>query len=278
MNVDSDYRYHFQEILSPEDIYTRLALPLSDVDRQNLLKMLVGWKIANRVRDGQTIGLGSGTTSEAAIRAIGERLHHKKSLQVAGIATSRKLAVLAGKLGIYVEDFDTTLNGIRTTPKGVQDVVWGFDGADEVEVIRNQEKIIGFRMIKGGGGAHTIERANAKRCQQWIGIVDESKIVPSLGAFPVAVEVIPNQEEHVRAALMSGFSPLNITRKPAFTTDLGNIILNVNMGQGRIKDEWETQWREISGVIDTGLFIHEVKPYEVLVAHADGSIESLQPQ
>lgn len=265
------YRYHFNGIIHPEEIHRLLQTPSPDINRQNLLKMLVGWEIANRVEDGQKIALGSGTTSEAAIRAIGAR-----HLRVAGIATSRKLAVLAETLGIAVENFDITLARIRNSSPITKDIVWGFDGADEVEAVRDDHgKIVRYRIIKGGGGAHTIERANALRCVQWVCIVDESKIVPSIGAFPVAVEVVPSEEASVRQA-MSVYKPLSITQKPDFTTDLGNMILNVHMGAGNIQDSWETQWRQIPGVIDTGLFINEVRPSEILVSYADGTVAPLQ--
>jgi len=280
-NPESDPSLYFQRIFNEEEARKRLAVTQDSKERQDLLKMLVGWALAKRVKNGDKIGIGSGTTSEAAIRAIGQRMALDKDFKVSGVATSKKLSKLASNLGIIMDPFEETL----TRESTIKDLNWGFDGADEVELIFDEEgRLKGFAIIKGGGGAHTIERAVAKRCKEWIVIVDESKIVDQLGAFPVAVEVDPNEEEKVRQIFLdkekynaqSAENKINDDGN-LFVTDKGNHILKVLMGEGKIKDEWEQEWRTIPGVIDTGLFINEVKICEVMVARENGEIEIFKP-
>ena len=96
------------------------------------LKQLLGQEIASRVKSGEIIGLGSGTTSEAAIRAIGARIKAGEIKDISGVATSKKLAALAESLGFRILDLELAAR-----------LNWGFDGADEAE--KNT-----WRLIKGG--------------------------------------------------------------------------------------------------------------------------------
>ena len=221
--------------------------------------MRVGWEIASRVRAGETIGLGSGTTAEAAIRAIGMRLAKKELADIKGVATSKKLGDLAENLGFRILNLES-----------VAKLNWGFDGADEVEKGS-------LRLIKGGGGAQTIERRLALKCRDWIVIADESKLVEKLGKFPLAVEVVPEKLAAARQVIREKYRPERVTVRD-FTTDLGNQIIDVTMGAGRIESGWEQEWRKIDGVVDTGLFVQERQPTEVLVARDDGTIMSLKKE
>jgi ribose 5-phosphate isomerase A len=288
MSKEAMSNYHFETILPLDEVVQRLARKdVSHYGEQNLLKMRVGWEIANKVKDGSTIALGSGSTSEAAIRAIGERFKpgDNQLTRVSAIATSRSLGHLAGALGMQIEDFDQTMtraqDSLRKTPP--QDIEWGFDGADEVEIVNSPDNsIASFRIVKGGGGAHTIERAVANRCKSWIVIVDESKIVPELGKFPFPLEVTEKETDNVATQMMVKYGASNVTFKTNkggshFRTDMGNFVLNAEFGQGRIDSRWETEFRQIPGVVDTGLFI-ATQPSEILVCHKDGSIESLRPE
>ncbi|OGG11651.1 ribose 5-phosphate isomerase A [Candidatus Gottesmanbacteria bacterium RBG_13_45_10] len=278
MTLESPQCHFSDEILSREEVQGLLKTQAPGVERQNLLKMLVGWEIAERVLNGDRLGIGSGTTAKAAIRAIGQRLLSKEDpLRVVhGVATSRELAELARSVGIDVEPFDDTLQGLDTLPLE-PDLDWGFDGADEVEVIRDASRVIKrFRLIKGYGGAQTIEKLIARRCKKWRCIVDESKRKDKIGAFAIAVEVWEDKLDEVAKIFMERYGATAVTRRQGFITDQENCILDVQMQAGAIQVGWEQEWNQIDGVIDNGIF-DEVQPAEVLVAHADGTIESLKP-
>lgn len=276
MNAETKqaYDYHFKEILPFEQVKQLIeAKDYSKFGQQDLLKMRVGWEFANKVESNETTGEGSGSTSEAAIRAIGMRLINQEITGVKGVATSRKLGDLAASLGI--EQIPLAEAGL---------VKRTFDGADEVEVVINKaKKITGFRITKGGGGAHTIERELALISEEWTVLVDSGKVVEELGEFPLPVEVEEGKAEVVEQFLTEKYEPMSIDRKPnkdgtIFHTDKGNIILRVKMGKGRIKSEWEQEWREIDGVVDTGLFVKERQPTQVLIANDDGTIETLEKE
>lgn len=248
--------YHFPEILLLGEVQDLISKKdYSKFSLQDLLKMRVGWELALRVRGGETIGLGSGTTSEAAIRAIGMRLKNKEIAGVRGVATSKKLGKLAENLGFRILNLGF-----------VARLDWGFDGADEVEKGS-------WRLIKGGGGAHTKERQLALKCKDWVIIVDRSKLVDQLGEFPLAVEVEPEKLALAEKIINKKYQPQGISVRD-FTTDSGNKIVDVKMGRGRIKSEWEQEWRKIDGVVDTGLFVQERQPSEVLVAEENGKIKA----
>ncbi|MCX7996922.1 MAG: ribose 5-phosphate isomerase A [Patescibacteria group bacterium] len=233
-------------------------------DRQPVLKQLVGWEIAGRARSGQVIGLGSGTTSAAAIEALRERAR-EENLSVTGVCTSVALAQRAMQDGLISVPVlpDALLRG--EDPPALD---WGFDGADEIDQAG--------RMIKGGGGAHRIERMVADRTPYWIIIVDESKIVECLGAFPVPVEVSEEAANELieRFGRDYGARSVSIRMQDGIPcrTDSGNLILDVNMGAGRIEDRFNEEWAQLPGVIAHGLFLGYGQ--EILIACADGTISS----
>jgi ribose 5-phosphate isomerase A len=188
------------------------------------------------------------------------RLKQEPQLHAHFVATSRKSEVLARSLNL---DLDS--------PPAKPDLDWGFDGADEVEKSKT-----GFRLIKGGGGAHTIEKRIARRCKKWICIVDESKLVKKIGAFPVAVEVTEETLAQTAELFIQKYGAVTAIKREGFITDKGNCILDVQMQPGAIQVGWEKEWNEIPGVIENGIF-DDVQPTEVLVSHANGTIEIITP-
>jgi len=133
------------------------------------------------------------------------------------------------------------------------------DGADEVNS-RGE-------MIKGGGGALTREKIVANVARQFICIVDESKMVPVLGQFPIAVEVIPMARSFVARQIIGlGGDP---EYREGFITDNGNIILDVfNLPMGSMI-ELEDRINIIPGVVENGLFARRLAD-KILVASAKG--------
>jgi ribose 5-phosphate isomerase A len=121
------------------------------------------------VKDGQVVGLGTGSTAAYFIRLLGERVND--GLRIRGIPTSERSQELAGSLGIPL-----------TTLDECQEIDLTVDGADEVD-----EQL---RLIKGGGGALLREKIVASATKQLVIVADATKRVPVLGRFPLPVEVI----------------------------------------------------------------------------------------
>ena len=135
------------------------------------------------------------------------------------------------------------------------DIAFYIDGADEVSP--NNE------LIKGGGGAHTREKIVASASNEFICIVDESKLVNKLGAFPLPVEVIPESRSLVARKIVSlGGTPIYRT---GFVTDQGNQILDVNNIDISNPETLEALLNNIPGVVDNGIFAFN-KPKTVLVS------------
>jgi ribose 5-phosphate isomerase A len=135
------------------------------------------------------------------------------------------------------------------------------DGADETNHARE--------LIKGGGGALTREKIVAAVAQQFICIVDESKVVEALGRFPLPVEVIPMARAHVARQLIKlGGQP---ELRAGFTTDNGNQILDVRGFTIRAPREMERRINAIAGVVTVGLFAE--RPADIVLIGGDsGSV------
>jgi ribose 5-phosphate isomerase A len=175
------------------------------------------------------VGVGTGSTVDLFIDALAA---HKGSFRAAVSSSERSSARMAA-LGIPVLD----LNQVQSLPVYV-------DGADEIDN--------GLNMIKGGGGALTREKIVASVAEKFVCIVDESKLVTTLGAFPLPVEVIPMAREAVarRLALLGG-TPV---QRDGFVTDNGCQILDVSGLSIDRPAELEAQINNIPGVVTCGLF------------------------
>ncbi len=201
-------------------------------------KEQVASRIASRVKDGDVIGVGSGSTSFLAIQAIGRRVLAEK-LSVVGIPTSAEVALACTVLGIPT----TTL--LNKKPD------WCFDGADEVDPNNN--------LIKGRGGQMFAEKLLISSSPENYILVDESKMVPALGKkFPVPVEVFPQAVHLVENELMSlGAAEIRLRlgkgKDGPVITESGNFILDARFEQ--IETELEKKIKLIPGVIESGLFI-----------------------
>src|SRR5262245_57416408 len=136
---------------------------------QNALKRAAAARALDFVRDGMKLGLGTGSTAEAFLDLLAERV--RGGLAITGTATSQRTADKARALGIRLEELDAI---------GPLDLV--IDGADEADADLN--------LIKGGGGALLREKIVAAAGRRMIVIADDSKLVQQLGAFPLPVEVV----------------------------------------------------------------------------------------
>jgi ribose 5-phosphate isomerase A len=202
-------------------------------------KQKVADEIAMRVKDGDILGVGSGSTVYVALLAIAKRIK-EEGLKVKAIPTSIEISLFCAKLGIPL----TTL--FENKPD------WLFDGADEVDPDKS--------LIKGRGGAMFKEKLLICSSPKNYIIVDDSKLVKKLGTnFPVPIEVFPTALLHVEEELKKiGASELQL--RPAkgkdgpIITENGNLILDARFHD--IGKDMERSIKSITGVIESGLFIN----------------------
>ena|SRR5262245_6129835 len=190
------------------------------------------------VRDGDVVGLGSGSTAAYAVRYLGERV--RAGMKIRGIATSVQTQNLAASVGIPL-----------TTLEEVQRIDVTIDGADEFDPE--------LRLIKGGGGALLHEKIVASASRQVIIIADSSKQVCVLGKVPLPVEVIRFAEALVSEKISVLGATVRLRKDKAgkpFITDEGNHILDCHFGQIPDPPALAHTLSEIPGVVEHGLFIN----------------------
>jgi ribose 5-phosphate isomerase A len=196
---------------------------------QDELKQAVARAAVEYVVPGAIIGIGTGSTANFFIDELGKLKERIPAAVASSEATAKRLA----GHGIKVLD----LNEVGDIPVYV-------DGADEITG--------DMAMIKGGGGALTREKIVAAVARKFVCIADESKLVPVLGKFPLPVEVIPMARAYVARELAKlGGEPV---LRQGFTTDNGNIILDVRGLQILNPPELEQRINDIVGVVMNGLF------------------------
>jgi ribose 5-phosphate isomerase A len=222
-------------------------LSWSDTIINREAKQKVALKIAEKVKDGDVIGVGSGSTSFLALTAIAERIK-AEGLNIKAIATSIELSMACSKLGVPL----TTLFENRPD--------WLFDGADEVDPRHN--------LIKGRGGAMFKEKLMmASSLKNYI-IIDETKLVDKLCTkFPIPIEVFPQALLHVEEQL-TALGASSVLLRPAkgkdgpVITENGNLIVDAKFDE--VPGDMEVKIKSITGVIESGLFMGF--DVEVLVA------------
>ncbi len=189
------------------------------------------------VKDGQVVGLGTGSTAAYFIKLLADEV--KRGLRIRGIPTSVRSGELAASLGIPL-----------TTLDECQEIAVTVDGADEVDPE--------LRLIKGGGGALLREKIVASATKQLIIVADASKQVPVLGKFPLPVEVIKFAQALVAkkiAALGAQVSVRTGVDGKPFVTDENNHILDCRFGQIADVEGLARQLSDMPGVVEHGLFI-----------------------
>ncbi len=216
-------------------------------------KQAVAKAAAARVPDGCRLGLGSGSTAELFVVALGVRV--RAGLRLVGVASSEHIAQLARQSGLTLEELDE-----RPLDLGV-------DGADEVDPA--------LRMIKGGGGALVRERIVAAAARKLIIVVDESKLVQRLGErfkLPVEIQRFGYRRTQAAVTAVMGGAVLRGPPGSPFITDNGAYIVDCPMTGDRSPEQVQDRLRAIAGVVDTGLFLGFAP--EVLVARG-GRVEQL---
>ena len=195
------------------------------------------------VENGMRLGIGTGTTAEEFVRLLAEKV--AGGLQVSGVPTSERTARLCLELGVPLKSLDESPELDLT-----------IDGADELDH--------SLRLIKGGGGALLREKIVAASSARMIVIADESKLVETLGVFPLPIEVnafglvstrIMIEKAAARLGL-SGDLTLRMAGDQTFKTDGGHFILDASFGRIADAEALAMALNSIPGVVEHGLFIN----------------------
>jgi ribose 5-phosphate isomerase A len=201
------------------------------------------------IKDGIALGVGTGSTVDILIEL---------------------LQPLAARLGPVVSSSERSTRrlaeaGIRTVElASTGDLDLYVDGADEATKHRH--------LIKGGGGALTREKIVAAASRRFVCIIDETKLVPTLGRFPLPIEVIPMAQSYVaRQMIKAGGQPI---WREGFVTDNGNHILDVHNLKIANPLELETRFNQLAGVVTVGIFAN--RPADVLLIGSAGGVKTIQ--
>jgi ribose 5-phosphate isomerase A len=203
---------------------------------QDELKTLVGQAALEYVVPGDIVGVGTGSTVNKFIDALGTMKNRIKGAVSSSEASTERLKALGipvfeasevGELSVYI------------------------DGADEIDGHGN--------MIKGGGAALTREKIVAAQSRQFVCIADESKLVQTLGKFPLPVEVIPMATQRVirQFAAMGGTGAVRLKNGTPLVTDNGQHIVDVTGLKITDPLAFETQVSQWPGVVTVGVFAHQ---------------------
>lgn len=218
---------------------------------QNDLKRLAAEKAVEYVQENEYLGIGTGSTVRFFIEALA-----KSGIKIKGaVSTSFQTSDLMKEFGIP----EVMLNEVNGLPLYV-------DGADEVNHL--------LQMIKGGGGALLNEKIVASAASTFICIADESKYVSRLGHRPLPVEVTQNARSLVARRLLKLGGEANL--RLGFTTDHGNLILDVNNLNLNEPIKMENAINNLPGVVDNGLFTN--RPADLLILGCKDGVKLLKAQ
>ncbi len=221
-------------------------------------KRQVGEAAAALVEAGMVVGLGTGSTAAWFVRALAER-----GLDISGVATSLATADLARSLGMRLVELDD-VSAIDLT----------VDGADEIGP--------GLSLIKGGGAALLREKLVWEASRRSVAIADGSKVVATLGAFPLPIEVVAFGHKTTSLRICDalaecdlGVAPRLRTRDGApVRTDGGNLIYDVACGRIEDPAALAAALKSVTGVVDHGLFLDLA---DLALVAGPGGVTKLEP-
>jgi ribose 5-phosphate isomerase A len=227
---------------------TNLNSQPNTVLSQDELKTLVGQAALQYVVPGDIVGVGTGSTVNKFIDALGSMRGKIKGAVSSSVASTERLLAL----GIPVFDSNE-----------VDELSVYIDGADEIDGQGN--------MVKGGGAALTREKIVAAQSRKFVCIADESKLVQTLGKFPLPVEVIPMAAKRVmrQFAAMGGQAQIRMKDGQPLLTDNGQIIVDVTGLQITDPLAFEAQVSQWPGVVTVGVFAFQ-KAQVCLLGTASG--------
>jgi ribose 5-phosphate isomerase A len=230
-------------------ILTALAQALKKIMTQDEMKKAAAQAALAYVETGSIIGIGTGSTANHFIDLLAGIKGKIEGTVASSVASAERLK----KHGIPVFDLNA-----------VGDLSLYVDGADESSHH--------LHLIKGGGGALTREKIVAAASKKFVCIADETKLVDVLGKFPLPVEVIPMARSYVaRQVVKLGGQPV---LREGFTTDNGNVILDVHNLKIMNPVELEAKLNNIVGVVTNGLFA--LRPADVLILGTPSGAKTLK--
>ncbi|TCD19345.1 ribose-5-phosphate isomerase RpiA [Pedobacter psychrodurus] len=208
-----------------------------DKTQQDAEKLAAALAAVKFVKDGDIVGLGTGSTTTFAINELGKRV--KDGLKIKAAASSIRTEELAKSLGIEILDLGR-----------LSKIDISIDGADEFTE--------SLDLIKGGGGALFREKIIASLSKNAIIITDASKKVKKLGAFTVPIEVIPLACQYVSDQIneLGGSGVLRSVEGRTFITDNGNLIIDADFGLIDDPAKLSSDLNQINGLLAHGLFIN----------------------
>lgn len=199
-------------------------------------KIAAGARAVELIKDGMIVGLGSGSTAERFIESL-----IKSKRKVTTVSSSRASADLAKKGGLEVLDINS-----------VSHIDITVDGADEIDPKK--------RMIKGGGGAHVREKILASASNEMVVIVDQTKLVPTIGTKKLPIEILFYGSPATRSKIEQLGHPTKWRMKEdgtLFVSDNGNLILDLYFDSPpESPEELHIALIQIPGVVDTGFFFN----------------------
>lgn len=216
-------------------------------------KQQVGEKAASFVEDNMVVGLGTGSTAVYMVEALAKRVE-AENLTIECVATSNATFNLAKSLGLNIKELSE-----------VDEIDLTIDGADEVSP--------DFQGIKGGGAAHLFEKIVAIRSKKNIWIVDDSKLVDQLGAFPLPVEVVKFGSDYLfKSFEKEGYHPSFRLDDAGerLLTDSGNYVIDLALEVIEDPKALAKELKAKVGVVEHGLFIDIVD--QVLVGSETGEV------
>lgn len=207
------------------------------------MKMKAAEAALTHVESGMRLGIGTGSTAEEFVRLLAEKV--AGGFRVEGVPTSERTARLCVELGVPLKSLDE-----------LPELDLTVDGADEIDA--------GLRLVKGGGGALLREKIVAAASDRVIVIADESKLVETLGRFPLPIEVSPFGLVSTRIAIerkaarlgLTGSLTLRQSGDGEFTTDGGHYIIDASFGRIPDADALSSELNSIPGVVEHGLFLN----------------------
>ena len=236
--------------------------PASDLSPSDMAKDAAARAAVALVQDGMRLGLGPGSTAVFMAQRLAQRVR-AEGLRLRCAATSRATCELAEHLGMKIEELDEI---------GWLDLT--LDGADEIDPDLN--------LIKGGGGAHLREKIVAAASDRMVVIADPQKVVETLGAFHLPVEVVPFGLETTRVHIQRLLDSQDLSQRPmllrqrdgaVMRTDEGNVILDLSLDLIHDPATLAAGLAAIPGVVEHGLFLGLCDT--ALIGSPDGSVIEL---
>ncbi|SDE29930.1 ribose 5-phosphate isomerase A [Paracoccus isoporae] len=235
---------------------------MSDLSPADTAKNAAAIAAVRLVEDGMRLGLGTGSTAAFMVRRLAERAA-EEGLSLRCAATSQATADLAEAHGLKIETLDEI---------GWLDLT--LDGADEVDPDLN--------LIKGGGGALLREKIVAKASDRMVVMADGNKVVETLGAFHLPVEVIGFGWQITRELIQRVLDSSELDHRPIllrqrneapYRTDEGNLILDLALEEIHDPERLSAALNAIPGVVENGLFLHICDL--AIIGRPDGSVAEL---